>query len=656
MKSSMESYSTSKSISRDQGRCSDSSNSDYHKNISNKKRKHRQRRTESYDDDDSSDYDRHRKKKKKKEKRKTGHGSREKKSRGSSIGKTMHKRRRSHSEEQSESTCSESSYSYDRKKRNRHEKSLPKTYAIEKKHGEKDRKKQQQPKDKLPPTNSAIEFASALHALLAQFQDMGEQLITMLYRMSSGTSFDLDHVNPTQLRTLLTRLFETLRRYGIEQSMEGSWHWLPANKQVILAPAERKRREVALIHLVRQLLNDAGLTMDAINAYEMKEAEDLQKQKLQSQESKFKNASLGSHKLMQALNNILTTYGSGKSTKEDNIPLEIEIIELFESILQGEAVGLDGIPNERLRCDLEKLFQLVGLEKVIEEEDDTASTERHEIVYALPEDSEDGDGCSSKAWNHAMAVQNECRDRAARKPFGNVPALPQRGVIGPAVPTSFSDGVSSFPSNLKNHGIVLPGSDKDEDSTDDEGPAPASSEKCKRRFLIQKRRITKEEAKQLVRSNRQSGAIDAVGKAIDPPNSREEWMLIPGKHTFLEGVLKKGPAVNRQFKNEKTLGRSTQRESTYTDPSVRQEMEQLMELNQQRILECGMPSLMQLHQEKIARSTQKSDGKKQIWTWSRQDDLDNGRRIDKSALHSMLGSAEENLKTKFAGSFTGRFT
>ncbi len=67
-------------------------------------------------------------------------------------------------------------------------------------------------------------------------------------------------------------------------------------------------------------------------------------------------------------------------------------------------------------------------------------------------------------------------------------------------------------------------------------------------------------------------------------------------------------------------------------------------------------SLMQLHQEKIARESQKGDGKKKEWKWSREGDLDKGRRIDKSALHSMLGSAEENLKTKFEGSFTSRFT
>jgi hypothetical protein len=649
MKSSMESYSSSKSIGRYQRRCnSDSSDSVDRDNIPKKKRKHRHRRTESCDDEHSSDDDRQRKKKKKK--KKTDHGRREKKSRG---GKNVRPKRQSHDDEQSDTTCSGTSNSYvdnDRKERRRHEKSNPNKEATVKKHRRKNKKFREQKKENLQQPNTAIEFASALHNLLAQFQDMGEQLTTMLYRMSSGTSFDLDQVNPVQLRTLLTKLFQSLRRYGVEQSMEGSWHWLPAKNQAMLAPAERKRLEMALIDLVRQLLNDVGLTMDAINVYEKEEAEDLQKQKLQAQESKNKDICQGNPELIQALNNMLTAYGSSNSTEEANPPFELEISDLFESILQGEAVGLDGIPNESLRYDLENLFQLVGLEKVIEEEDDTTGTERHEIVYALPEDGEEADGCSSKARYYAIAIQHQCQQRVAGKACNTTPSLPQRVLIGPTDSSVLSN------SNVKDNGTIIPFKEDDGDSSDDEGPAPALSEKSKRRLLIQKRRITNEEAKQLVRSERQSEAIDAGAEALGPPNSREEWMLFPGKHTFLEGILKKGPAVNRQFKNEKTLGKSAQRAGAHADPSVRKEMEQLIQLNQQQLLERGVPSLMQLHQEKIARESQKGDGKKREWKWSREGDLDKGRRIDKSALHSMLGSAEENLKTKFEGSFTSRFT
>ncbi len=76
-----------------------------------------------------------------------------------------------------------------------------------------------------------------------------------------------------------------------------------------------------------------------------------------------------------------------------------------------------------------------------------------------------------------------------------------------------------------------------------------------------------------------------------------------------------------------------------------------MQLNQQQLLKHEVPSLMRPHQEKTAREAQKGDGKKKEWRWSREGDLDKGRHIDKSALHSRLGSAKENLKTKFEDSF-----
>ena len=44
-------------------------------------------------------------------------------------------------------------------------------------------------------------------------------------------------------------------------------------------------------------------------------------------------------------------------------------------------------------------------------------------------------------------------------------------------------------------------------------------------------------------------------------------------------------------------------------------------------------------------------GKDGAWKWSREKDLDAGRRVDKDALHMVLGGAAENLKTKFQGGF-----
>jgi hypothetical protein len=63
------------------------------------------------------------------------------------------------------------------------------------------------------------------------------------------------------------------------------------------------------------------------------------------------------------------------------------------------------------------------------------------------------------------------------------------------------------------------------------------------------------------------------------------------------------------------------------------------------------PSLFDQHRaakqdENKARATNK-----QGWTWNRENDLDAGRRVDKDALHMVLGGATDNLKTKFQGGF-----
>jgi hypothetical protein len=48
-------------------------------------------------------------------------------------------------------------------------------------------------------------------------------------------------------------------------------------------------------------------------------------------------------------------------------------------------------------------------------------------------------------------------------------------------------------------------------------------------------------------------------------------------------------------------------------------------------------------------------GGKGDWKWSRDKDLDEGRRVDKDALHQVLGGAATELKTKFQGSYSRGF-
>jgi len=104
---------------------------------------------------------------------------------------------------------------------------------------------------------------------------MGEQLLSMLLRMSSGSSFDLNQVNPLHLRNLLTNLFNTLSRYGVEQDASAAWQWKPAQTA---SRAQRQRLEKALIELVAGLLDTAGITLQAIDNYEHEQITQQQQQ------------------------------------------------------------------------------------------------------------------------------------------------------------------------------------------------------------------------------------------------------------------------------------------------------------------------------------------------------------------------------------------
>ena len=128
---------------------------------------------------------------------------------------------------------------------------------------------------------------------------------------------------------------------------------------------------------------------------------------------------------------------------------------------------------------------------------------------------------------------------------------------------------------------------------------------------------------------------------------REEWMLNPGKHDFLSGI-KSGQAIkSRGFQNKKSRG---QKEAPPVHPAVQAEMDAIMEAHEN----ARGPSLMDLHRSKKAEEkalASKNDNGRKEWKWSRDKDLDAGRRVDKNALGMIMGGAAENLKTKFAGGF-----
>ena len=114
-----------------------------------------------------------------------------------------------------------------------------------------------------------------------------------------------------------------------------------------------------------------------------------------------------------------------------------------------------------------------------------------------------------------------------------------RRTLGPSFP----------PPNASNAASAF---DLQDDSDDDEdGPAPLGSAMAKKRRM--KGPALSSAAVKQMANERQAQMIHAT-TGIDPSasteNQREEWMMKPGEHDFLQGVLSKG-IMNRTFKNEK---------------------------------------------------------------------------------------------------------
>jgi hypothetical protein len=85
------------------------------------------------------------------------------------------------------------------------------------------------------------------------------------------------------------------------------------------------------------------------------------------------------------------------------------------------------------------------------------------------------------------------------------------------------------------------------------------------------------------------------------------------------------------------------------DPKIRAEMDSIMQAHS----DARGPSLVDQHRQDKAQKDEESGADKN-WKWSRDKDLDSGRRVDKNALNMVFGGASDNLKKKFQGGFSGR--
>ena len=123
-----------------------------------------------------------------------------------------------------------------------------------------------------PPVDLAlsrnVRFADALRSLLGSHPALSSDLPIMLVRMADGASFDLTRMEGSASRGL-DEVFLSLSSLGVRRVEGGdSWIWSDAPRGGGGGGRSRPGAELVLVKVVRALLDEIGVTADAVNKFE----------------------------------------------------------------------------------------------------------------------------------------------------------------------------------------------------------------------------------------------------------------------------------------------------------------------------------------------------------------------------------------------------
>ena len=299
-----------------------------------------------------------------------------------------------------------------------------------------------------------------------------------------------------------------------------------------------------------------------------------------------------------------------------------ELKGMMGMVVEGEVVVLGGIEDENMRIMLEGLLVCAGLvggetdegEKGFVLGEGAGARETKKTVRELMRICDHPDPKKGLAELAAME-----RGESSRGPARGPQGPPRGPVKGPArgPPQNLADG----------------------DSSDDDDYGVSKTRTGNKPTL--------DEVKAMA-AKRNHDMLVAKGLAL--PNTdgsaggREEWMMVPGEHNFLDGLKATEVIKSRGFKNEKGSNKEAEAEKI-VDPEVQRQMEEL----QREHDEMRGPSLMDLHRDKKQmEKEEKAKAKGGKWDWSRKE-LDAGRRVDKNNLKNLM-NGKEGLRDKFQGS------
>ena len=546
---------------------------------------------------------------------------------GSSCKSSTRDRRRRHSKK---------SHRSDNKKR--HKKKKDRKHRTKKK---RQHDRSRSPSDSPPAASvpsappGAYELASALTQLFDSYPAMSsleEGGIPLLFiQLNRGTEYNLSQMPDRNLARLLEVVFESLIIHGMELGGNGAWKWGNAPKS---GSGRQGGDDTALLRLTRALLNGLGFTLDTVQAYEQDQLRRPQQPNdrvsqfekplmndgspkkaaivTRAEKSQENEEDVRTRKRVERMTSQMLDRFDPKDSSSSATSLANELQGICNALMEGESIQLDGIENGRLKATLAQLFLLIGLEVVemdgedeADDEGDIGNENNREMAlgYALPDSSD----VVNLNLNEVMRV---CRFRSSGGSEG--------------APTSWT-AYLSLPTNYNK-------AQAESSSDDNDGPAPFGT-------IAAVKASKRHPSPQILNVDKKSGGINERG--------REEWMLVPGEHDFLKGISKS--TQSRTFKNEKMRGQAIVpyaggKSAEQVDPEVLEEVNAIQKAYEQ----SRGPSLFDAHRQKTQESKQQRQGNE--WTWSRDTNLDDGRRVDKNALHLVLGGASTELKNKFQGS------
>lgn len=490
----------------------------------------------------------------------------------------------------------------------------------------------------------AHELATSLTQLFESYPAMSsleEGGVPLLFiQLSRGTEYNLSQMPDRNLAHLLEGVFESLSIHGMELGGNGAWKW--SNALTAQQQQSGNSNDLALLRLAGSLLNGVGVTLDRVEAYEQYQLQGKSKHSTTEQESKSEtkvsdvtpqgntnNTKPSQHeseedirrkKRVERMTSQMLNRFDPRDSSSSNTSLATELKGICNALIEGESIQLDGIENTKLKATLAQLFSLIGLEMVEMNDDDDEVDGEGDVEndintekimgYALPD-------LSNGVTSNLQEVLRVCRYHSSG---GSESAPTSWMATNPSVPISSN----------KVH--------EDSSSDDEDGPAPLGT-------MAAVKAAKRKHETQIQNVNKQSGYVEG---------EREEWMMIPGEHDFLKGISKS--TLSRTFKNEKMRGQAivSYAESKTNIEQINPDVLDEVNAIQRAYEQSRGPSLLDAHRQKTLESKLKKQQQKgNEFTWSRDKNLEDGRRVDKNALHQVMGGAKTELKSKFQGSLGG---